>query len=35
MADPELAEKKLPNGTIEVDSDDCCRYVRPSRLDSD
>jgi len=28
MADPELVDRKLPDGTIEVDADDCCRFVR-------
>ncbi len=30
MDDPELQDRKLPDGTIEVDSDDCCRFVRPT-----
>ena len=29
MKDPKLKDKRLPDGTIEVDEDDCCRYVRP------
>lgn len=29
MSDPELVDKKLPDGTIEIDFDDCCRFVRP------
>jgi hypothetical protein len=28
MADPELQEKKLPDGTIEVDADDWCRFAQ-------
>ena len=30
MDDPELQDRKLPDGTIEVDNDDCCRFVRPT-----
>ncbi len=30
MGDPELASRKLPDSTIEVDNDDCCRFVRPT-----
>jgi GNAT superfamily N-acetyltransferase len=33
MADPELADRKLPDGTIEVDNDDCCTFVRPTGVD--
>jgi hypothetical protein len=29
MADPELGDRKLPDGTIRVGYDDCCNYVRP------
>lgn len=29
MSDPELKDKKLPDGKIEVDASDCCRFVRP------
>jgi len=28
MADPEVQDKKLPDGTIEVDADDWCRFAR-------
>jgi len=35
MADPELADRKLPDGTIEVDADDCCRFVRPTKKESE
>jgi len=28
MVDPELQEKKLPDGTIEVDADDWCRFAQ-------
>lgn len=31
MADPELEDRKLPDGTIKVDYDDCCRFVRPPK----
>ena len=31
MADPKLKDRKLPDGSIEVDADDCCRYVRPPK----
>ena len=27
--DKELESRKLPDDTIQVDKDDCCRYVRP------
>jgi len=30
MADPELESRKLPDGKIRVDNDDCCRFVRPT-----
>ena len=29
MADPELKDRLLPDGTIKVGYDDCCNYVRP------
>src|SRR5208283_2282228 len=35
MADPELADRKLPDGTIEVDANDCCRFVRPTKKESE
>jgi len=35
MSDPELADDKLPDGTIEVDADDCCRYVRPHECEEE
>jgi hypothetical protein len=31
MADPELTDRKLPDGTIKIDADDCCRFVRPNQ----
>ena len=35
IGDDELTDKKLPDGTVEVDADDCCRYVRPKEQDND
>ena len=31
VADPDLEDRKLPDGTIKVDYDDCCRFVRPPK----
>jgi hypothetical protein len=34
MKDPQLKHKKLPDGTIEVDHDDCCKFVWPNEAKS-
>lgn len=35
MADPELKDRKLPDGTIRVGWDECCAFVRPPTEESE